>query len=360
MTSIDDASVDDAGTRVDFAGIQALSSREAGYAVALKCLQVQSDAEARDPSLKTAQRVILHEDARSWYTGALGEIEVGRLLKALGPEWFVRHAVPIGAGTKDVDHLVIGPGGVFAVNTKHHRDGTIWVGDRVLRLNNANTPHLKIAQSDTRDVARRLAARVGFPVPVTSVIAVLNAKSIVDRRAPNSRPVSVVDARQLTAWLARQPRQLSDSQLALIRLAAEEPTTWHIDPRAADTLRVMQRFERLVSQVGTPHTPTVAPRRTRTTPRRLPARSAGRAPARRTRRKATLGGLLGLWFVCAIVLALILILRGIGDQPCTSAARCLIPLFYLGFKPLLVLGAIASIGTGAIGTLVWSVRRILR
>ena len=32
------------GEHTDFAGIQALSSREAGYAVALKCLEVQTKA----------------------------------------------------------------------------------------------------------------------------------------------------------------------------------------------------------------------------------------------------------------------------------------------------------------------------
>jgi hypothetical protein len=346
-------SADDVEARVDFAGIQALSSREAGYAVALKCLQVQADAEARDPLLRTAQRVVLHEDAWPWYAGALGEIEVGEMLKALGPEWFARHSVPIGAGTKDVDHLVIGPGGVFAINTKHHRGASIWVGDYVLRVNNANTPHLKIAQSDTRDVARRLANKVGFPVPATSVIAVLNANSIVDRRAPDNRPVSVVDAKRLTAWLVAKPRQLNDTKLALIKLAAEEPETWHIDPRAADTLRVMQRFDRLAAQVATPSAPTRSPRRIRATPRRAPARNT-------ERRRETSGDLLKLWFAVGLVILAIIILRGVANQPCTSPISCVIPPLYLAMKPLLVLIAIAAIGTGAIGTLVWLVRRVSR
>ncbi|WP_349897661.1 hypothetical protein [Parafrigoribacterium soli] len=86
---------DDVAARLDFAGIQALSSRAAGYAVAAKCLEVQAEAEARDPSLKTRAGVRLHDDAWSWYVGALGEIEVAEMLKQLGPDWFVRHAVPI-------------------------------------------------------------------------------------------------------------------------------------------------------------------------------------------------------------------------------------------------------------------------
>src|ERR1700712_3858316 len=127
-------SVDDVSARTDFAGIQALLSRGAGYAVAQKCLEVQAEAEAKDPSLRTEQRVVLHEDAWPWYQGALGEIEVGRMLSELGTDWFVRHAVPIGAGTKDVDHLVIGPGGVFAINTKHHEGASVWIGDHTIRV----------------------------------------------------------------------------------------------------------------------------------------------------------------------------------------------------------------------------------
>jgi len=304
------------------AGIHALSSRGAGYAVALKCLEVQSRAEARDPSLHTANRITLHPDAWPWYTGALGEIEVGRLLTALGPDWFVRHAVPIGADLKDVDHLVIGPGGVFAINTKHHQGKSVWVGDYVLRVNKANTQHINIAQGDGLDVARRLSDKVGFPVAVTSVIAILHAKSLVDGRAPENRRVAVLDAPHLARWILGRPRCLDDSQLALITGAAEEPQTWHSDPHAADTLRVLQRFERLAAQVGTPRAPAAARdgasvpgsqptphfdagRLPRTPARRRPASNGGpRSNSRPPRaRKSTSADLVKLAFAVALVIA---------------------------------------------------------
>jgi hypothetical protein len=361
------SSTNDMDAHVDFAGIHALSSRGAGYSVAAKCLQVQADAEAHDPSLRSAKGVTLHADAWSWYVGALGEIEVGEILKALGPEWFVRHAVPIGAGTKDVDHLVIGPGGVFAINTKHHADASIWVGDFVLRVNNANTHHMKQAQSDGRDVARRLTAKVGFPVRVTSVLAILDAKSIVDKRPSNNRPVAVIDANQLTGWLVGRAQLLSDTQLALIKLAAEEPETWHIDPRAADTLRVMQRFERLAAQVGMPVAPTQGPSRTRSQPRasrRAPSRvyaTSRRSLSRSSgRTKPSFGALLKLWFSVGLIVTAILVFRSIANQPCTTPLACIVPPLYLGFKPLLVFGAIAAVGFGAVGTMFWLVRRVSR
>jgi hypothetical protein len=195
----------------------------------------------------------------------------------------------------------------------------------------------------------------------------LDVSSIVDKRSPYKRPVRVVDARELTAWLTSQPRQLSDTTLALIKLAADEPETWHVDPRAADTLRVMQRFERLADQVGMPAAPAHAPSRTQAQPRasrqaasrgyaasrRAPARSSGRTTS-------SFGDLLKLWFAVALIISAILIIRGMANQPCTSPVACMLPPIYLVFKPLLVVGAIGSIGFGVVGTLVWFVRRVMR
>ncbi|QNE47763.1 NERD domain-containing protein [Glaciihabitans sp. INWT7] len=352
------------GARTDFAGIQALSSRAAGYAVAEKCLQVQADAEALDPSLRTTDRLTLADEAWSWYTGALAEIEVGALLASLGPDWFVRHAVPIGAGTKDVDHLVVGPGGVFAINTKHHAGASVWVGDVVLRINYANTNHLRQALADGQDVKRRLTGRVEFPVPVRSVVAILHARSITDKRESTDRPVAVIDAKRLASWLVDQPQRLSANQLELIKLAAEEPATWHRDPRAADTLRVMQRFERLVDQVGTPAPPVSEQARTRAAAARPASRPTTRvrsAPRRRTAARPRPTGrtavdLIRLWMSIAVVVVVIFVIRDLANQPCTTPLGCLIPSIYLGFKPLLQLLLVATVGVGIIRTLGWMLR----
>ena len=358
---------DHTGAHTDFAGIQALSSREAGYAVALKCLEVQTQAESRDPSLRNPEKVILHDDAWPWYQGALGEIEVGRMLSALGPEWFVRHSVPIGAGTKDVDHLVIGPGGVFAINSKHHAGANIWVVDHALGVNKSTTRHLQDGRRDGADVAKRLSARAEFPVSVRPVVALVDPQSVNDKRSPHNRPVAVLDARKLVAWLKAQPQNLSDTKLSLLKLAAEEPETWHVDPQAANTLRVMPRFERLVADVGTPRKPTAATPRSRTSvaPHRNRAprtnRPSRKAPAsRKGARGPTAGDLLKLWVAVAVIVVAIFTFRSIANQPCVSALGCMVPPLYLGLKPLLMLGGAAAIGFGGIATVIWLVRNAMR
>jgi hypothetical protein len=247
---------------------------------------------------------------------------------------------------------VIGPGGIFAINTKHHAGASVWVGDHVLRVNNSNTRHLAAAHSDGIDVSRRLSGEVAFPVPVMSVVAVVGAKTLKDSRAPQDRAVPVVDARKLIAWLKSQPAQLSSTKIDLLKLAAEEPKTWHIDPRAADTLRVMQRFERLAARVGTPRVPdarTTAPSPSRRPKARPPARKAAQV-------RSAVPSIIRMWLITALVIGGILILRGIADQPCASPAACIVPAVYLGWKPVLILVAGAFVVRAVFGT----VRRLFR
>ncbi len=270
-------------------GIQSLVAREAGYSVAAECLRVQASAEADDPSLRSSDRVTLHDDAWPWYQGALGEMHVGRLLASLGPEWKVLHSVPIGAKDSDVDHILVGPNGVFVLNTKHHASASVWVGDVVLMINGEKTYHLRNARSENNKVAQRLATRVGFPVAVQSAIVTVGERSIKDIRSHDDRPISVMSSMHLVRWLTSQQATHSPTQLEILALAAEEPETWHVDPHRAENFRVMQRFSRLQDAVELPEAPTPAARHTpaRT---RVPAASGARSStAPRGRTSATAG-----------------------------------------------------------------------
>ncbi len=57
--------------------------------------------------------------AARWGRGAAGERKVGAILDGLGPDWHALHGVYLGHG--DIDHVLVGPGGVFTVETKSHR-----------------------------------------------------------------------------------------------------------------------------------------------------------------------------------------------------------------------------------------------
>jgi hypothetical protein len=100
----------------------------------------------------------VHTDERAWRIGADGERKVADRLARLPQAWTVLHALPVGARGADIDHLVIGPGGVFTINTKHHPDARIWVGGDTFLVNGKRYPYVRNARHE--------AARLLVPVRI--------------------------------------------------------------------------------------------------------------------------------------------------------------------------------------------------
>jgi Nuclease-related domain len=79
-------------------------------------------------------------DTVAWRRGAAGERRTARLLAPLERQgWAVLHDLAIPASAANIDHLVIGPGGVLAIDSKQFRgrlrvdrDGMVWHGRHLL------------------------------------------------------------------------------------------------------------------------------------------------------------------------------------------------------------------------------------
>jgi hypothetical protein len=74
-------------------------------------------------------------DTKAWRRGAKGERLTARRLRRLGRGWTVFHDLAIPSSRANVDHLVIGPPGVFLIDSKYYRgpltltpDGSLWHG----------------------------------------------------------------------------------------------------------------------------------------------------------------------------------------------------------------------------------------
>jgi hypothetical protein len=173
-------------------------------------------------------------DERAWWIGAQGEEAVGaRLhqLEAIG--WHALHAVPVGERGSDIDHVVVGPGGVFTINTKTHPGANVWVGERAVMVNGAHTDYLRNSRFEAKRTARLLAAAAGGPVHVQAVIAVGAVARLVVRAQPPD--VTVISWQHLDAWLARLPARLSTPDVEALFGWARLSTTWlpSADPAAA-------------------------------------------------------------------------------------------------------------------------------
>ena len=232
----------------DVAAQPTLRSRAPAYSVMQECLRIQATAPPQSAAAKLFGQNPLHPEARSWYRGAIGEIDVAEVLSKLGPEWTVLHAVPVGSGSSDIDHVVIGPAGVFTINTKNHT-GKIFVAGGTLSVNGHKTDHIRNSLHEAGRASRLLSIAAGTPVRVTPLIVLVSTEPI--KKGRTKPKVTVLPSNWLSRWLKRRPRILSEQSIECYAKLAEQRGTWHAQPVVFyDTLRHVQRFQRLQHEIA--------------------------------------------------------------------------------------------------------------
>lgn len=155
--------------------------------------------------------------------GATGEEQVGSLLDGLeGRGWQAIHDASLGRG--NVDHILIGPAGVFTVETKSH-PGPV----KVSRIHGATFTQ---AQAQRRAIAHA----TGLPVEPLIVYS----RAWVDRPLARRKGVRVVPARMLAGYLERRETTLTPDDA---RQARDLVATALREHRAA----------RLRRRAGSPH-----------------------------------------------------------------------------------------------------------
>lgn len=144
---------------------------------------------------------------------------------SLGADWTVLHAVPVGTGSSDIDHVLIGPAGVFTLNAKNHANQNVWVAGNTLMVAGRKQRHISNAAHEAARAAKLLAAVTSTPVPVTGVVVITGAKKLTIREKPAA--VQVLTDRQVLRWLTRHKLVLTSEHLSDIVAAACRPGTGH-------------------------------------------------------------------------------------------------------------------------------------
>jgi hypothetical protein len=141
-------------------------------------------------------------DAIAWRRGAAGERHTARLLDPLERHgWAVLHDLALAGSAANIDHLVIGPGGVFVIDSKHYRGrlqldgaGRLWHGRFLL------APILRAVDFEADQAARVLADP---DVVVVPIVAVHGAQ--VPWGKVVTQGVPVVAAKRLPSMLRQLP-----------------------------------------------------------------------------------------------------------------------------------------------------------
>jgi hypothetical protein len=156
--------------------------------------------------------------------GADTDEPVARHLARLARQgWRVLDDVQLAGGTV-VDHLVIGPAGVFAVDVKRHPGAKVAVGARVVSVNGAQHPYMRDIRQEAAQVARLLSSACGFPVNVIPMLVFVGASSM--RSSAPVPDVLVLRSEDIDRLLRRLPERLMLGTSERIFAAARREQTW--------------------------------------------------------------------------------------------------------------------------------------
>ncbi len=175
-----------------------------------------------------ARTLDVKTDERAWRVGADGEETIGAKLEKLTKDgWFVLHSVPVGKRGSDIDHVVIGPGGVFTVNTKKHPGKKVWVSKSSVLVNGQRTDYLRNSRFEGERASKLLSGAAGFPVFVRPVL-IFTTGTLIPDVTVKSRPdgVAVLDRMDVPRVFKRSNVLLTADQVEQVYAIARRSTTW--------------------------------------------------------------------------------------------------------------------------------------
>jgi hypothetical protein len=154
---------------------------------------------------------LMTDASMTWRVGALGERMTSGELCRLGPSWTVLNnlRLPTADGSlREVDHIAVGPGGVFVLDSK------LWP-TRTHRLDTKASPYIDAAARGARiqaDLARAFLADIvpGEVVRPTVMFWGSDLLSPAELVFTNRSGVHIVHGRDAAAWL-----QLAGSEVYL-------------------------------------------------------------------------------------------------------------------------------------------------
>lgn len=197
-----------------------LADNRPGECVRMKVRQLTQES----PILTRLARILNSESSvDSWRKGLRGERKVASMLNTLGSDWRVLHSIPIGQRAADLDHLVIGPGGVYSLNTKNHAKRNVWVTRDEFIVNGIVRNYANLSRIEGERSSRLLSNACGFRVNVQPIIVVIaHNLAIFDLPAQ----VVVLEKQRVISWIEREPQRLSKERIDKIFDAARYRSTW--------------------------------------------------------------------------------------------------------------------------------------
>lgn len=189
----------------------------------------RADAERQKApfSTRVARVLGVHTPERAWRLGAEGETAVGDALARVSEDWRALHSVPLGDRGSDIDHVVIGRGGVYTINAKHHPDAQVVVNRDTVLVNGVKQLYVRNSRFESNKTGELLSRAVGYRVPVVGLVVLVGVKKgTTVKSQPADGRVVVLPYAGLTGWLAARGSILDSQQCDVLYQAARRSTLW--------------------------------------------------------------------------------------------------------------------------------------
>lgn len=158
-----------------------------------------------------------YRQCRNYLRGFEGEKQVTKILSStLSNDYFLINDVKLVADNKsNIDHIVLGPTGVFVLETKNHRGKFKCYGDSWKGLGQNPFTQARFNAWSVHEVIKASGISVSEPLWVQAVVVFANKKVELDRRKAPSNP-EVLKIDELTNYITQETRRLPTQEIELM------------------------------------------------------------------------------------------------------------------------------------------------
>lgn len=154
------------------------------------------------------------EHIERWRTGFQGEQLTAKALKKMPSEWTVLHDLDAGK-RGNLDHVLVGPGGVFLLDSKLFVGRTA-IEDGIVRVRRYEDPDLSYVADGLPQRMRALARQVHDQVKVAAKVSVWVQPLVVlwgefDAGEIDDTGVTYLHGSRLREWVLGQPQRLPNT-----------------------------------------------------------------------------------------------------------------------------------------------------
>lgn len=209
-------------------------------------LDLQSSIPRKSFFARLFGRPSVPRSLRTQYRVARGDVAVIDVLTQLGPDWLVRTCEP--AGGSGIEHIVVGPAGIFCMVVRHQLGGAIWIDGGVLLADGERQSHLRDAEFSAVRLTQVMSDAVGSRVDVTPCLVLLGTRSVTVAKPP--KRVAVMTSRDIRTWLKGMPAVVPKSELDVIRASVATHPEWHaVGSQQSLSARTLEMFRKVQAEM---------------------------------------------------------------------------------------------------------------